>query len=237
MKDETKNNMHISPLELQAYFDGAISEKEQYDWIEENLSDEDNLRLEAYEEMRDLLRFDSEQALEPYDPDLLWARIQNEVAEHEKSQPSDATATGAIASYFSTNGRWLFPTAAITLLALLAVTSFLLMFNKANDNPHLGAPEHATYVFVDSQNLSPNAVSHTANNTPVIWFDGNNNAIEHTLVNEPRSQLTIQELDAAINYLIQRIENLEERNGAPHNAGNRPLDTDGLGLGQPQSNF
>lgn len=205
-------NQTLSPLRLQAYFDEEISNEHDINQLEAMLDDDAHMQLAALAEMRECVRFDVEQATENYNPNVLWNRINRELFAKEDARK--LSFWEHIKKFFSEHTKVWVPVAIVAVVALLALPTLIMVLANQDHKQQNTANEHTTYVFLDSQSLSPNTVSYTATKAPVIWFNGGNQPAPQPsmLLEEPQRQLTIQEMDAAIHHLILRIEDLERQN-------------------------
>ncbi|MGI5829569.1 MAG: anti-sigma factor family protein [Bradymonadia bacterium] len=211
------NKMHdkndvISPLQLSAYFDGEIQDKEELEQIEALIGADEREQLAALSEMRELLRFNSEQELEEFNPNVLWNRINREIFDNKAQKIS---FWQRLQQFFKENSKILLPVAAFSLLTIITVPVLVSLTSQQNKPATMPTNDHTTYVFLDAQGSATDSVSYTATKAPVIWFNREQNSAQSPdlIPVQQRRQLTIQEMDAAIHHLLQRIDELERHNG------------------------
>ena len=230
-----------SPLLLQALFDGELTD-EQLPKVKAELGNDP--RMLVLSEMRALVKFESEQRLEDYDPNALLNNINRAIAaeKHDSAvtpkvqkntEKENQPGVWSRIKDFLTQPRFWIP-AAVCAAALLLVPTII----SHNNNPaEYHSPQEHTIVFMDMDPGSHNNISRTATNAPVIWYTGTQamqiqqpttaqlpNTVQlppstltrlTTLTKTPEEQLTIEQLNTAINLLITRIEALENENKQP----------------------
>ncbi len=226
----------IDPLLLQAYFDGEL-EGEEADRITARLAEtsEDQTRLDALEEMRELVRFDIEQHIEDVDLACVWERLEPVLEQLPAPAPAAlrsqtpgwlALAWRAVRDFFGEHQTILVPMAVTAVLVSLVLTPVLM-----NQQPHERVVEkERTIVIVEPLHFeggSTGTVSYTPqSNTPVIWYLGG--AAPEPGVATPTAVDRAQ-LPPSVQSILNRLEHLERLGWTSHPPGSlspsQPLST------------
>lgn len=169
------------PLLLQTLYDGELTNDEA-DELYKNIDDNDTKRLHALKEISQLTKFDSENALETINPQKILQNIEKRIS---KNQKKDTVLI------FKKHLPVIIPSliAAGALLAL--IPSLILLSNK-----NTPVEKEKTIVIMDASGsfVNPGAVSYTASQAPVIWYDGSTEAA----------------IDKKIEQINNRLEDLEK---------------------------
>lgn len=152
--------MRRSDQDLQRYFDGELSLRKAKGVQQQIAADEaDQIKLEALEGMRALVRESVDGSAEEADFSLLWTSIAQGIAEHERARPSP----------FS---HWLFRWGMVSVSAVAAIVLAVLLWNP------VGGPPSNDCV-IETIEVAPGATStiftiadpELADATTVLWVD------------------------------------------------------------------
>ncbi len=204
----------IDPLLLQAYFDDEL-ESDEADRVAALIAEtpQDQARLDALEEMRELVRFDLEQHIEDVDLACVWERLEPALKRTPAAAPVRAAEPGwlalawrAVHEFFGAHSTVLVPTAVAAVVVSLVLTPILM-----NQRPTERVVEkERTIVIVEPLRFeggSTGAVSYTPqSNTPVIWYLGG-------ATPEPGAALPAavdrEQLPGSVKKILERLERLE----------------------------
>ncbi len=214
----------LDPFMIESFFDGELSSSDLDGIRKEDIIESETYR--ALEELRNVVRMDTQMALNQVDGYALWDSISSRIDEKAPAKPklleSDLSQPKRRTSkqFFQ---RWA-PALIGAGLFLLSIPGFVLWgitMNRSDVQPQ-------TVVVIDS-NAShhdqgvvnyqvPNQQNWNAPNNKAIVVPSNTNTVKSN-----DSQLTVEEMDFAIRHLIQRIESLEDANRSDIENGKKPL--------------
>ena len=222
-----ENGKKISPQMIESYFDGELSSDEF-----EALSQEDLLHCETYEalqELRSVVRMDSQLALDDVDAgsmlDAINARLDSitrpSVQEKPVEQPKELDVLSQPKRRTSKQffARWA-PAligAALFLLSIPGLIHWIADGTVAREVQ----PQPQTVVVIDS-----NGSKHTPGN----YQNNLQDSMTVPAVQPSSNQLTVEEMDFAIRHLIRRIETLENNQGENKNIIGKVPSDDGKQL-------
>ncbi|MBQ1924794.1 MAG: hypothetical protein II767_12920 [Proteobacteria bacterium] len=219
----SENKQQINPLMIQSYFDGELKSDEL-----EAISHADLVHspeYEAMDELRRVVRMESRLALDDIDGcamlDAINSRLDAEcgrkAAEPEPlSQPKRRTS----AQFFR---RWspALIGAALFLLSIPGLAHWIVVGVSGNSNEAQKVP---AVVVIDSNTAhSQEMVGYKPADARYLNAAPQQKAPGAVEPEAKDSQLTVEEMDVALRYLIQRIETLEEANRNDVETGKRAV--------------
>lgn len=239
MKSNRKNRPQspapeLNPILIQSYFDGELESDELEALSLEAIKS--HPMLEALAELREVVRYDSQRALEDINEMALLNAIHRQIASEKQviSIPKATQAKSAFSARFGArvkqSARWA-PAFVGAALLLLSIPGLMMLFAGGDSNK---PQEQPTVVCVDADHNDQSAPfmasqtdSHPQNNEKVQAPTAIQVAAPSLQIkSRDDQQLTVQEMDFAIRHLIDRIESLEDAN-------RNPYDSTDLGLTKP----
>lgn len=225
-----------NPLLIQSYFDGELGGDELEALSLEAITS--HPVLEALKELRDIVRYDSQQALEDIDDTALLNAIHRQIASEKQlihvpkaqASPSSLSSRARL-----TKGRHWAPVFIGIALLLLSIPGLVMLFvhpemNKSDKNHDI------VCVDGDAQTKQHASISDSPkkHNEPRLRHDEKNDthdapaalqvpAPRLQMQNQEDQQLTVEEMGFAIRHLIGRIENLENVNRNSYDHGDQGL--------------
>ena len=214
--DKNHHETLMNPMLIESYFDGELK-SDEFDAI----CHEDIVQTEtwkALDELRQVVRTESELALDDVDGFSLLEAIHKDIDAYEFSKNEDKlrSVSPVVKPMRQDSGfRWKswIPAIAAAALFLASIPGLVQMFWM--DAPVKQEPS-TTVVYMDSNNPQKSqdvvcpAPQYWHENQPLMDMDVPSNVYPQK--KDKADQLTVDEMDNAIRHLIRRIETLEEAN-------------------------
>ena len=217
MADQKKEHNHhetlMNPMLIESYFDGELKSDEF-----EAICHEDIVQTEtwkALDELRQVVRTESELALDDIDGFSLLESIHKEMDEYESRQTEDklrAVSPVEKPVRRESGFRWKswIPAMVAAALFLVSIPGWVQMFRP---DASIQTEPSTTVVYMDGnvhqkgQDVVCPAAQYWHENQQIQGLD--DNYPQNPVKSE---QLTVDEMDNAIRHLIRRIETLEDAN-------------------------
>ena len=219
MVDQKKEQNHhetlMNPMLIESYFDGELK-SDEFDTI----CHEDIVQTEtwkALDELRQVVRTESELALDDVDGFSLLDAIHKDIDAYEsgKNEEQLRSVSPVEKPVRREHGfRWKswIPAIVASALFLASIPGWVQMFWSEGNS----ADSSTTVVYVDGNNAQKSqdvvcpAPQYWHENQPLMDRDVPSNVYPQKA--DKSDQLTVDEMDNAIRHLIRRIETLEEAN-------------------------
>lgn len=231
MHQDAKNN-EVNPLMIQSYFDGE-TQSDEFSALERS-SLSQTPTWQALNELRQVVRLDSESFIDSIDSYDLLSSIQDRIERESEKTPvvlhSSRTALSRQASGKFSVTRWI-PTFIGVAALLCSIPGLVQLFSQDR------AALHPSIVYVadsDAQKAQCPVQQAAQQGRPL-----DNHAIDEASIQfarqpylkrnanaNPSQQLTIEELDFALRRLVERIETLEKANQNDIETGKSALNAD-----------
>lgn len=214
----------FNPILIQSYFDGELKSDELEALSLEAITS--HPMLEVLAELREVVRYDSQQALDDIDDMALFNAIHRQIASEKQvtEVPKACASKSPLSSRFGVrlkqSARWI-PAFVGAALLLLSIPGLVMLFGNDKLSPNDGSSDivsidiHGQGVRHETQNDRSQVPETLQVAAPLLQIKIHDD-----------QQLTVHEMDFAIRHLIDRIEILED---AKRNA----YDNGDFGLARP----
>ena len=218
-KEQNHHESLMNPMLIESYFDGELKSEEFETIHHEDIENTETWK--ALEELRQVVKTESELALDDVDGFALLEAIHNDMDAYESEKAEhNSRIVSPVEKTSRQSGvrRWKqwIPAMVASALFLLSVPGLIQMFGS-NPAPVTPDTPQTTVVYVDGNNHH-NAQDVVCPVQPSYWHESQNlGETDRIAAKAPQErsqseQLTVDEMDNAIRLLIRRIENLEEAN-------------------------
>ena len=220
-KEQNHHESLMNPMLIESYFDGEVKSEEF-----ETIHHEDIVKSEtwqALDELRRVVRMESELALDDIDGFSLLDAIHDDIDQYDKHQSEEHSKTVAPVVQTSREHhtrRWThwIPAMVGAALFLISIPGLVGIFTSGtNSSPDQQPSTTVVYVDGNGYQKSQDVVCPAAQQP--MWYEngdlqaGDIPSVAKRQEDLPKGdQLTVEEMDNAIRLLIRRIESLEEVN-------------------------